>query len=223
MGIFTIEKMNNLYWMGRYVERTQTTLKLFLNSFDRMIDGDENDYKDYCQSIGIPDVYGEKAVFIKEYPFDAGHDFSIVSNVNRAFDNAVVMRDYLGSDTLAYLQMVLYDISSAANNEERTIFLMQNAIDHILAFWGCLDDMVDDETTRCIVKLGKNIERLDLHLRLKQPRSVLHRDYMKMESRIARSSLCYDKAVLDTLGPMIMQDKTDYENALRLLHKLMKI
>jgi hypothetical protein len=61
------------------------------------------------------------------------------------------MRDSLGSETLAYLQMVLYDLRSAELNEEHTMIYMQNAIDHILAFWGCLDDLVDDETTRNLV------------------------------------------------------------------------
>ncbi len=223
MGIFSSEKVSNLYWLGRYVERTQITLKLFMDSFDRMIDGDGNHYRKFCRSIGIPGDYGGKDDFIRKYPFDAGHPYSIISNVNRAFDNAVVMRDSLGSDTLSYLQMVLYDLRSAELNEEYIVIYMQNAIDHILAFWGCLDEMVDDESTRNIVKLGKQAEHLDIDLRLKQPPSVLRRDYMRMESRITKCSLPYDPAVTDTLAPMLQQDMVDHENALRLLHKLVKI
>ena len=45
MGIFSSEKISNLYWLGRYVGRTQTTLKLFMDSFDRMIDGDKKHYQ----------------------------------------------------------------------------------------------------------------------------------------------------------------------------------
>jgi len=223
MGVFSSEKVSNLYWLGRYAERTQITLKLFMDSIDRMIDGDENHYQKFCRSIGIPNVYEGKDDFIKKYTFDAGHPYSIISNMNRAFDNAVVMRDSLGSETLSYLQMVLYDLHSAELNEEQIMIYMQNAIDHILAFWGCLDDMVDDEPTRNIVKLGKQAEHLDIDLCLKQPPSVLLRDYMRMESRIAKSSLAYDQVVMDTLAPMLQQDHVDHENALRLLHKLVKI
>lgn len=222
MGIFSKERLTNLYWLGRYVERTQATIKLFLDSFDRMIDGDENDYREFCKSVGIPDVYGSKDAFVRGYPFDAGNPFSIASNFSRAFDNAVVMRDSLGSDVLAYLQIVQYDIASAGQNEERAIFLMQNAIDHIFAFWGCLDDLVDDEATRCIVKLGKDVERLDLHFRLKGTQAVLKKDFMRLQNHLARSGMKYDKAVLDTLRPMILGDQTDHENALRLIHKLVK-
>ena len=133
------------------------------------------------------------------------------------------MRDSLGSETLSYLQMVLYDLRSAELNDEHIMIYMQNAIDHILAFWGCLDDRVDDETTRNIVKLGKQAEYLDIDLRRKQPPSVLLRDYMRMESRISKCSVKYDPAVTDTLSPMLHQDEVDHENALRLLHKLLKI
>jgi uncharacterized alpha-E superfamily protein len=223
MGIISAEKMSNLYWLGRYVERTHATLRLYMGSFDRMIDSDGSDYRDFCHSLGIPDVYACKEAFIKRYPFAQGHPNSIASNYNRAFDNAVVMRDYLGSETLAYLQMELYDLSSAENNEERSIIFLQSAIDHILAFWGCLDDIID-EATRNIVKLGKQVERLDLHLRLGEPPSVLNRDYMQMESRIGRTPMRYDRAALDTLGPMIVQqDATDHKNALRMLGKLVRI
>ena len=222
MGIFSSEKINSLYWIGRYVGRTRTTLKLFMRSFDSMIDGDENQYRAFCRSIGVPDEYVGKADFLRKYPFDQSSPFSIISSINHAFDNAVVMRESLGSDTLSYLQMVLYDLRSAELNEEQIMIYMQNAVDHILAFWGCLDDMVDDETIRNIIKLGKRAENLDLDLRREQPSSVLLRDYMRLESRISKCALNYDIAVNDTLGPMLHQDKVDYENALRLLHKLLK-
>ena len=38
----------------------------------------------------------------------------------------------------------------------------QKITDAILAFWGCVDDQIDDENTRNIIKIGKRVERLDL-------------------------------------------------------------
>ncbi|MDR3271000.1 MAG: alpha-E domain-containing protein [Peptococcaceae bacterium] len=223
MGIFSSEKISNLYWLGRYLDRTQSALKLFMDYFDLMIDGDKNTYRTFCQTTGIPDVYADKADFIHQYPFDTTNPHSVISNVNRAFDNAVVMRDTLGSDTLAYLQMVLYDLRSAESNEERLMIGMQNAIDHLLAFWGCLDDMVDDEATRNTIKLGKQVEHLELDLRLKRPRSCLQRDYKRLENRLLHSFLPYDQALIDTIEPMLLQDSVDHENALMLLHQLLVV
>lgn len=34
MGIISIEKANNLYWLGRYTERVFTTLRKFYRIFD---------------------------------------------------------------------------------------------------------------------------------------------------------------------------------------------
>ena len=53
MGIISIKSTDNLFWLGRYVERVFTTLRVFSEYYDKMIDKDENAYIDFCRKLGI--------------------------------------------------------------------------------------------------------------------------------------------------------------------------
>ena len=69
MGIISLEKINHLYWLGRYTERVFTTIKSFEGYYDRMIDQDETAYQDFCRRLNIPDIYGSK-----EAPYEEGSE-----------------------------------------------------------------------------------------------------------------------------------------------------
>lgn len=117
MGIITLEKSDHLFWLGRYTERVHTTLKMYLKSSDRMIDSDPDYYAAYCKKIGITNIYGSRENFAKTYPFDESDPNSIISNLNRAYDNAIVIRDYIGTETMAYIQLAIDDIKAAERGD----------------------------------------------------------------------------------------------------------
>ncbi|MGN1187675.1 MAG: alpha-E domain-containing protein, partial [Lachnospiraceae bacterium] len=91
MGIITIEKADRLFWLGRYAERVYTTIKEYFAGYDRMIDESESSYTDFCRRINIPNIYTDKEDFLRSYPFNTENPDSILSNLYRAYDNAVVM------------------------------------------------------------------------------------------------------------------------------------
>ena len=47
MGAITGININNLYWLGRYVERVFTTLNSFFKYADRFIEGGQEAYEKY--------------------------------------------------------------------------------------------------------------------------------------------------------------------------------
>ena len=87
MGIISLEKSNHLYWLGRYSERAFTTIRIFMDAYDTMLDQDPNAYKHICEKLHIPDVYGSKEVFIVNYLFDETDPNSIYQK-----NIAVIMR-----------------------------------------------------------------------------------------------------------------------------------
>ena len=139
MGNNTLEKSNNLLWLGRYTERVHTTLKYYIEATDRMVDRDPDYYAIFCEKVGIPDIYGSREAFWTQYPFDTDDPNSIFSNLYRAYDNAIVMRDYIGTETMAYIQLAIDDMKTARREDTYLADLML-VIDHILAFWGCVND-----------------------------------------------------------------------------------
>ena len=113
MGIITVDKSDHLFWLGRYTERVYTTLKYYFESADKMIDANPECYDEFCRKVGILNVYGTSENFLRTYPFDENDPNSIISNLNRAYDNAIVMRDYIGTETMAYIQLAIDDIHNA--------------------------------------------------------------------------------------------------------------
>lgn len=222
MGIITIEKADHLFWLGRYTERVHTVLKGFFVGYDRMIDSGAEEYKNICKELDIPDIYGSREDFVKRYPFDSTDPNSIISNLNRAYDNAVVMRDQIGTLTLSYIQLAIYDMKTAEFSEAPLIEL-QHVIDNILAFWGCVDDAMDDEEERSIVKAGKRVERLNLFLALNNDRQSVKRELMKLRRRIARTGMRYNRSVLDDLEEMLDKELPNYSLAIKKLETLFDV
>lgn len=210
MGIISVEKVDHLYWLGRYTERVYTTLKIFAKSFDRMIDSSEEVYPDYCEALDIPNIYASKEDFLNRYPFDASIPDSIISNLNRAYDNAIVLRETIGSDALSYIQLSVYAMNNASKSESPLIELQQ-IMDYLLSFWGIIDDQIDSEQIRNIIKAGKRIERIDLYARLELDKSSLEREIHRMIPRVLRSGIKYNESALSNISTLINDNALDYE------------
>lgn len=218
MGIISVDKANNLFWLGCYTERVFTTLRKFFRVYDHMLDDadQENgnnilDFREYCERLSIPDKYEDQQDFVFRYLFDRSNPDSMVSNMERAYDDAIVLRDELSSYVLAYIQMALdgFDEAQYAN---MPIFALQPVIDDLFAFWGCVDDYVENEECRNIMKTGKYLERLDLYLRLEYRLQDIEKEYSKMLNRVNRTQLRINIDNLDALADIINKKENWTEN-----------
>ena len=159
--------------------------------------------------IDIPDIYGSKEVFQKAYPFDEANPDSIISNLLHAYDNAIVLREEIGSETLSYVQLAVYDMNRAKISRSPLID-MQRVIDNILAFWGIADDQIDSEQVRNMIKAGKRVERVDLYARLGAPVKELQREINRLVPRVMRSRINYHEESLTNLQKLVTQPEVDY-------------
>ncbi len=209
MGIISIEQADRLYWLGRYTERVYSTIRLFSKSFDSMIDDEADGYITFCDSIDIPNIYKDRDDFLSRYPFDAENPDSIISNLNRAYDNAIVLRDNITTEALSYIQLTIYEMNKAASSDA-PLFELQHVIDDILAFWGIIDDRIDSEHVRNIIKAGKRIERIDLYARLEVPTKEIRREVHRMIPRVTKSGLKYNEDKLSTVKELAEKEEMDY-------------
>lgn len=222
MGIVSVEKANHLYWLGRYTERVFTTLKGFISVYDNMLDSDPTAYKKYCESIGITDIYQSKDDFIVRYINDISDGNSIINSLHRAYDNGIVLRGEIGSETLGYLQMAINCFDEYAAGSF-SLYRYQRVLDFLYAFWGCADDCVEDETSRNILKCGRYMERLDLYLRLKMPYSKIEKEYSKLKNRMEKSRLSVNENVKMRLSEILDQKEEwqkEYRDAINSLEGL---
>ncbi len=209
MGIISLKQTDQLYWLGRYTERVYTTIRLFSKSYDQLIDGIGTTYQDFCSMLEIPNIYQDKADFIKRYGFDKTNTNSIYSNLLRAYDNAILLREEIGSDTLSYIQLAVYEMEQASRSNSPLIEL-QRVLDNLLAFWGIADDWIDSEMVRNIIKAGKRLERLDLYARLKLGRERIERELCRLRPRLERSAICYNKKCFALLEELVNTESMDY-------------
>ena len=219
MGIISVEQVDHLYWLGRYTERVYTTLKIYSESFDRMIDESEDSYQKYCDSLDIPNIYESKEDFLKRYPFDISVPDSIISNLNRAYDNAIVLRETIGSEALSYIQLSIYAMNNASVSYAPLIDLQQ-IMDDLLSFWGLVDDQIDSDQIRNIIKAGKRIERIDLYARLEVEKPRLVREVRRMIPRVLRSGMKYDDMSLSRVSTLINDVNLDYEKIIANVEKI---
>ena len=221
MGIKSVMNTDRLYWLGRYSERVYTTLRLFSLSFDTLIEQYGGDHRGFCASLEIPDIYADKDAFIDNYAFSLDDPNSIVSNLYRAYDNAIELREEIGSETLSFIQMAIYEMNNAKRSEAPLLYF-QKITDAILAFWGCVDDQIDDENTRNIIKIGKRIERIDLYARLKKGKTAIRRDVNRLAGRIARTDLIYSEEGLQKLKALADAPELDYPEIIRTVETLVE-
>lgn len=210
MGIISLDQVDHLYWLGRYTERVYTILKIYAKSFDLMIEEDEGIYHKFCGYLDIPDIYQSKEDFIRRYAFDESIPDSIISNLNRAYDNAIVLRETIGSDALSYVQLSIYAMNNAAKSNAPLIELQQ-VTDDLLSFWGIVDDQIDSDQIRNILKAGKRIERIDLYARLELEKKRLEREVRRMIPRVLRSGMKYNEQSLSAVSSLILEESLDYE------------
>ena len=164
MDSLSVSKLNRLYWLGRYYERLATTLGYLWDWYDVMIDG-EIDYPDFCRKLSIDCCYKDDKDFMHNYVFDKNNPDSLRTVADAMLGNGMVLREVIGSRTLAYLELAVMGMKSAEESDSPTLPL-QRVIDFIMAFRGSYDDMIDDENVRNIIKCAAGVERLSLYLRL---------------------------------------------------------
>jgi uncharacterized alpha-E superfamily protein len=156
---------------------------------------------------------------MKSYPFDENNPDSIISNLIRAYDNAIVLRESIGSESLSYIQLAIYEMNKAKLSDAPLIEL-QLVIDDILAFWGMIDDKLDDDHVRNIIKSGKRIERFDLYARLGLGREVLVREANRMIPRIEKSGMDINKDRLEEIRKAVEEQEVDYYGVIRMVETL---
>lgn len=209
MGIISIKSTDNLFWLGRYVERVFTTLKMFTECYDLLIDADETDYIDFLRKLGIPNTYAYKQDFITNFLFDENNPNSVLSTMLSAYDNAVVMRNEISSETMSYIQLA---VNAMHRGKESTapMLKLQEVFDCIFAFWGSADDYVESETTRNILKFGRSVERIDLYTRFSQPTPLIRKEFSILLNRLYKVGVECNIGAIDRLMKIILE-KDDLE------------
>ncbi len=184
MGTISLEHSDRLYWLGRYTERFFTTIKALGHQFDKMI-GTAHSYTDYLDCFGLPDIYSDNRDFIRSLLFDENNAHSAAYSLERAYDNGIVLREEISTDSLSFLQMAKDTLSRAGQSDNVRLALLPLE-DIIYSFWGCVNEHIFDDEIRNIIYIGKTVERLDLYMRLKYPFAIVEKEFIRLMKNLNR-------------------------------------
>ena len=198
MDFISLSKSNRLFRLGRYYERVALSLQYMMNCYDAMIDTNSFDYEGYCQQQGIPNIYQGVEDFFRRYIFDMENPNSIRSAAELMLGNGMVLRESIGSSTLAYLQMAVYALDEGAGGEATGLQMLE-VLDNIMAFRGSYDDFIADDNVRNIIKCGASVECISFALRTGYREENVPEELRKFIKRITRTKLQISALALQSI------------------------
>lgn len=207
MGIIRINDVDNYFWLGRYGQRVLLTTLEFFRMYDYIIEH-EDAYITFCNEMEIPNIYSSPEDFVSRYLFDETNENSVISNLNRAYDNAIIFRNVIKSDSLAYIHLALIEMQKGRESASPIIEL-QHVLDYLRAFWTCIEDKIETDEEREFIFIGRYYEQLDLYLRRNYDYNEVHRSYRKLAHRLERNQLAYNKGLFEEIGKEI-EERRDY-------------
>lgn len=184
MGTISLEHSDHLYWLGRYTERFFTTIKALGKVYDDMIEAKQG-YKFYLDCFGLADTYGDSREFMHSFLFDMNNPNSAAFSLERAYDNGIVLREEISTDSLSFLQMAKDMLMRAeqSNNIRMSLLPIE---DILYSFWGCINEHIYDDEIRNIIYIGKTVERLDMYIRLKYPFASVEKEFVRLCKNLNR-------------------------------------
>ncbi len=183
--IISATKANCFFWLGRYEERVYITLHLLRKCYDRMIDGEMEEYWPFWKNLDSNGVYQTNDEFTLGMMYDLSNVNSVMSAQTKAMDNAILLREDIMSETLSYLEMSMALLKECNEKRETNVTCLQPVIDWSLAFWGSAEQRLKNHKALFIMMMGRNIENLDMLIRFdySYDRIALAYDSLKRYSR----------------------------------------
>ncbi len=174
----------NLYWLGRYIERAENTARLFNVQANLMLDLPKP-YRFAWQSLvditGGNEVFGEhydeaNAINVQTFLLtDMKHASSIASSLHSARENLRASRDGMPKEAWEefneFHQMTTKRLT--AGMPSRTRFnVLNDIITGCQQFLGLIAGTMDRNEGYYFLRLGRNMERVDMTARIIDVRSA---------------------------------------------------
>lgn len=199
-------KANHLFWLGRYVERAYLSLHLLRRYYDKMIEDDSTIYEEFYSKLDAINPYRDKESFQKGSLYDMLNPCSVLSILELVNDNAIVLREEISTETLSYVQLSQFFIKKMQKEGVVNITNLQPITDYLLAFWGSIDERVFDERVRNILRAGRLIENIDMHIRFDYPYSRIQEAFDSLRVCTEVDSSIFDIDLITTIEEQLSDE-----------------
>ena len=206
-NLISATKANSLYWLGRYEERVYITLHLLRKCYDKMIDGELEDYSLLLTRLDANGVYQSSEEFTFGMMYDEDNISSVMAAQVKAMDNAILLREDIMSETLSYLEMSMALMKECRMRREMNVTALQPIIDWSLAFWGSAEQRLRNHNALYIMMIGRNVENLDMLLRFDYPHERVALAYDSLKRYFCQMSTIVDDHIERQLNSLIIEER----------------
>jgi len=165
MILIAPQTAENLYWVGRYIQRAESMTRLVIQLFDKIIDENFDEAKELYERLGIELPYTTSQAFLRQSVFDL--DFvSLIYVINSARENAILTRAHLPNRMFSRINALYLKYQKAKEAPVVSLFWLESTLQELDAIWGNLELSFVESKETPLIELGKVIERMDLNIRI---------------------------------------------------------
>lgn len=210
--IISASKANQLYWLGRYQERVYMTLHQFRKCYDQMIDGKPEDYQAFWDKLDVANCYSSNEDFTLGMLYDENNPSSILSALNRAMDNAILLREDIFTETLSYIELSISLMKKCKLENKVDITLLQYITDWSLAFWGSAEQRIYNSRILAIMMIGRHVEYLDMMMRYNYDFKRISLGYKMLKKYLKELPASVDSNIASQLDVLLTEEAFDLSN-----------
>ena len=180
-----------LYWMSRYLERSNFTSRLLITTNELQLDLTLDDEISWKPLLTVVDLnkdylklnkkYSEKKV-IDYFIFNKNNSSSIFSSLSRSKENSLVVRDILPEQSIIKLNELLIKFNksiSKKNSKINNLKLLNNVILGSQNFMYSTDLEMQRNIDYQFLRLGRFLERTDMMIRILQSQALRSKQHKK--------------------------------------------
>lgn len=164
MDYLSVRTADSLYWMGRYLQRFETTAKESIRSFDLIIDINPYEGKELFERLGSFIEYNKTKDFFTKAVFSV-ENANLAYLIQQARENAITSRDTLDDDAFSSVNTI-YNALCLTPPSEATPKYIESLIRELDRFWGLLLSRLVKRKSHTFIQFGQTVEIIDLKLRL---------------------------------------------------------
>lgn len=165
MILISPQSAEHLYWMGRYIQRAESMTRLVISLFDKILDENFDDAKNFYGRLGIELHYDSSQAFLRQSVFELEYA-SLFYAISCARENAILTRSNLSNRMFSRINALYLAYQSAKEERSVSLFWLENTLKELDAIWGNLELSLVESKELPLIQFGKVVERMDLNMRI---------------------------------------------------------
>jgi len=180
-----------LYWMSRYLERSNFTSRLLITTNELQLDLTLNDEISWKPLLTVVDLnkdylklnkkYSEQKV-IDYFIYNKNNSSSIFNSLSRSKENSLVVRDILPEQSIIKLNELLIKFNKSINkknSKKNNLKLLNSIILGSQNFMYSTDLEMQRDIGYQFLRLGRFLERTDMMIRILQSQVLRSKQHKK--------------------------------------------